>query len=375
MIYTLNYPCHPIDRVNQVVYEFIKNSIPVCVYSRNLVPEWFRDVLANSKTKVGFKSFEDKFKDVHQAFQDLDPPIRQLIFKQFDEGIDIRSLCEQPKKDVVLTMNYPDFHQALKILIKDHFYGTALSTNKTIESKLQTTLKKHYLEFKKINSEGRVCPFCGIHEYGLTEGESKDDYDHWLYKEKYPIYAVNFANMVPMCNKCNQTGVKGTADVLHDKDTGLRRASFYPYETNLGVSINVLSFISYEDLTDIQKENFPYGYFNLLISSNSLYEEEKVVTWKTVFNIETRFNSYLSEYYKSTKNDFHEFYLADHPDYILNDDIDNLRVIVFAFRNQLGNPKRKTGVGINQAYLNFICQIGNEHLLYTFCNINLMHYA
>jgi hypothetical protein len=375
MIYTLNYPHHELERVNQVIYDFIRNSIPNCEYSRDLVPLWFREVLSNSKSKEGFKSFEDKFKDVHKAFQAIDINIRQSIFNLFDDGIDIRSLCDQPTKDIVLTANYPNLHEKLKILIKEHFFSIALSTNKTLETKLNTTLKKHYIEFKVKNREGRVCPFCGIHEYGLVEGESKDDYDHWLYKEKYPLYAVNFANLVPMCDKCNDTGVKGTEDVLHDKITGVRRASFYPYETNLGVNISVINYLPVENLTDDQKDKFPYGYFNLNILHNSIAEADKVMTWKTVFKIGTRFNSYLSECYLFNKDDFHDYYLVNHPEIVLDNDLINLRNVLVGFRNQLGNPKRKTAVEINKAYLDFICLPENAHFLYTFCNINLMDYA
>lgn len=374
MIYTLNYPTHSLERVNQVIHEFIKNSIPNCNYSRDLFPEWFRDVLAKSKSKTGFKSFENKFEDVHQAFQALDIIARQRIFDLFDEGLDIQSLCNDRQKEVILTENYPVLHEALKALIKEHFYGTALSSNKTIEEKLNTSLKQHYTEFKTKNRGGRVCPFCGLHEYGLLDGEAKDDYDHLLYKEKYPLYAVNFSNLVPMCKSCNQSGVKGTADVLYDNDTGLRRSSYYPYQNNLGVKITVENFFAADMLPNVLKEKFPFGYYNLAITHNEIEEEEKVNTWKTVFKINIRFNSYLSEYCLFTKDDFHDYYLPDHPEIALDDNIQNLRDIIGNFRNQLGNKKRKTAVEINKAYLDFISLTGNEHLLYTFCNINLMDY-
>ncbi|MDF2931547.1 MAG: hypothetical protein K0R36_878 [Chryseobacterium sp.] len=374
MIYTLNYPTHLLERVNQVIYEFIKNSTANCNYSRDLFPEWFRDVLAKSKSQTGSKNFENKFEDVHQAMQDLDIDVRIRIFELFDEGLDIKSLCNDRQKEVILTENYPELHEKLKIVIKEHFYGIALNSNKTIEEKLGTSLKKHYIEFKTKNREGRVCPFCGLHEYGLLDGEAKDDYDHLLYKEKYPLYAVNFSNLVPMCKSCNQSGVKGTEDVLYDENTGLRRTSYYPYESNLGVKISVDNFSSVEYLSDILKEKFPFGYFSLSITHNAIDDEEKVNTWKTVFKINTRFNSYLSEYYSFTKDDFHDYYLPDHPEITLDDNIQNLRDIILNFRNQLGNNKRKTAVDINKAYLDFISLLGNEHLLYTFCKINLLDY-
>ncbi len=371
MIYTLKYPTHPLERVNQVVYEFLKNSIPDCAYSRDLFPEWFRDVMANSKAQAGNKSFEDKFVDLHTEYQILPITNRQSLFDEFEAGLDIKSLCEEKTKAVVLSKDYSEnLHTALKAVLIDHFYGTALGTNRTIQQKLDTTLINHHIAFKNENNSGRVCPFCGLHEYALLEGEAKDDYDHWLYKSKYPIYAVNFSNLVPMCDKCNQSGVKGTADVLHNDD-GTRRESFYPYEPNQGVRLTVNNYSDVDSLSDENKEKYPYGYYSLDIVQQDPIETEKVETWKTVFKIEKRFNSYLSSHNKQLKDDFHEYYLPDHAEFTLSNDIMNLRTIVGAFKNQLGNPKRKTGVVINQSYLDFICAAGNEHMLYTFCNINL----
>ncbi|WP_010227348.1 hypothetical protein [Gillisia marina] len=371
MIYTLKYPSHPIERVNQVVFDFIKNSIPDCTYSRALFPDWFREVMANARAKFENKNFEDKFKDLHAEIQQLTIALRQQLFDEFQDGLDIKSLCYDKTKNVVLSESYgQNLHETLKILLKDHFFGIALRSNKTIQKNLGTTFYDHYVAFKSHNNTGRVCPFCGLHEYSLVEGEAKDDYDHWLFKSKYPIYAINFSNLVPMCHKCNQGGVKGIVDVLHDSD-GIRRESFYPYEQNKGVNISVNSFTEFGALNDDQKVKFPNGYFELDVTHNDVLDAEKVETWNSVFKIDIRFNSYLSEYHFHVKEDFHEDYLPDHPEYILNYDTINLRMIVTAFKNQIGNPKRKTGVEIHKAYLNFICLPENEHMLFTFCNINL----
>lgn len=372
MIYTLNYPSTPIERVNQVVYEFIKNSIPNGNYSRSLFPNWFHDVLANSRAKEGNKSFEDKFEETYTEIQALPQAVRQNIFNEFEQGLDIKSLCEDKSIPVILTEQYSvELHKKLKVVLKDHFYGSALAKNKTIQGKLSTTLREHYISFKDANKKGRVCPFCGLHNYALKNGEAKDDYDHWLYKSKYPLYAVNFSNLVPMCDKCNQGGVKGITDVIHDEN-GTRRESFYPYDVNSGVSIIVNNFTPPYAPTYDRGDEFPYGYYQLDITYNDVTEAEKVETWKTVFKIEERFNSFLSEYNNSIKDDFHEIYLPSHLEHSLNNDASNLRSIVHLFQSQLGSKYRKTGVLIDKAYLDFICRSENTHMLYTFCDINLM---
>ncbi|WP_230144009.1 MULTISPECIES: hypothetical protein [unclassified Pedobacter] len=349
----------------------MERSIPNGVYSHALFPDWFKEVLALSQAKDGNLSFDDKFRIVFDAIQGLSMQRRIDLFDEFKVGLDIRSICTDTQLPVILTELYSnELHSALNIL-KDHFYGVALSTNKTIQSQLKTTLLDHYQTFKNTNNSGRVCPFCGLHEYSLLEGESKDDYDHWLYKAKYPIYSVNFSNLVPMCGKCNQTGVKGVADVLYNKTTGLRRRSFYPYDDNAGIDVKVANFNPVSSLPDEEKSKYPYGYFNLAISHNALGESDQVQTWIDVFNIQVRYNSYLSLYYNGLQTEFHEQYLPDHPEIILTNNLEQLRTIVSSFRSQLGNLKRRTGVEIDKAYLDFICKDENSYMLFTFCNIVL----
>lgn len=372
MIYSLNYVSHPIERVNQVIHVFLERSIADGAYTHNLFPEWFKDVLANSKSKDGNLSFDDKFAQVFNEIQKLPAQRRKDLFEEFSSGLDIRSLCKDPNKTVVLSENYSDaLHKALNILIKDHFYGVSLPNNKTIQGKLNTSLKAHYVAFKNQNNTGRVCPFCGLHEYAILDGESKDDYDHWLYKARYPLYAVNFSNLVPMCGKCNQTGVKGVADVLHHPTTGTRRKSYYPYDVTGGINVKVEEYKNIAQLSPVEKEKYPYGVFLLSIASNDVQEDEEVETWKEVFKIETRYNSHLSQFYNDLKNEFHEDYLPNHPEVVLNKDFVNLRNEITLFKNRLGNPRRKTCVLVNGAYLDFLCKPENTYLLLSFCNINL----
>jgi hypothetical protein len=371
MLYALKYVSHPLERVNQVMYVFLERSIPEEEFNLNLFPEWFKDVLIKSRGRNGQPSFKDKFEKAHTEIQNLQLQRRKDLFNEFKIGIDIKSLCENTLLPVILTKSYSeDLDDALNIL-KDHFYGVALSTNKTLQKKLKTTLLDHYQTFKNSNNFGRVCPFCGLHEYSLIEGESKDDYDHWLYKAKYPVYSVNFSNLVPMCGKCNQTGVKGIADVLYNLDTGERRKAFYPYDENAGIKVEVSSFAPVSTLTVKEQKKYPYGYFTLNISNNSIIEEDQVKTWKDVFNIQTRYNSYLSSNYSGLQSEFHEQYLIDHPEITLENNIDDLRTLIILFKNQLGNIRRRTGVEIEKAYLDFLCKVENSSHLLTFCKIVL----
>lgn len=364
MIYSLKYVSHPLERVNQVVFEFLNNSLTNATFSNLLFPVWFRDVITSGR------EFQAKFRTVFAEFRALQPAQRTEIFNHYNEGLDIYSICIDTSKAVILTENYASFHNSLKDLLKEHFWK-ALKTNVTIQRNLNTSLDNHYLMFKRANNKGKVCPFCGLHNYSVLEGEAKDSYDHWLLKAKYPLYAINFANLVPMCDSCNRTGVKGSKDLLHIPESTNRRRVYYPYQNVSGIRVEVDSFTERLDLDEEKREKFIYGYFNLSITAVENNETEQVETWKEVFNIQKRYNSFISEDYPNLKEEFEDVFLVSNANYTIDNDINNLITIITHFREQLGLISRRTSLLIEKAYLDYLCQNGNEHLLFAFCDVNL----
>jgi hypothetical protein len=366
MIYNLEYITHPIEKVNEVVISFLKNSIPKKKYSDTIFPTWFIPVITSST------ELKKDFQTAHRELQALSKAEREKIYNDFIGGVDIFSVCSDTSKNIVDTESYSNLHEALNALLKVRFFGSTLKSNKTFITQIKTDLGSHYRAFKAKNNKGRVCPFCGIHEYAIPEGESKDDYDHWLYKAKYPLYAINFANLVPMCGPCNKAGVKGDADVLHDKTSGKRRKSYYPYQEHKDIEVVVEDFCPTYVLTQEQQELYSYGYFK--VTAKGVDEElEELQNWKEVFNIESRYSSYLSSYHPGLSQEFFEEYLNQHPEVYFDKGtpLNELQAIVLRFKEQLGNKVRRTGVLIDKAYLDFICQKENAHLLYSFLKINL----
>jgi hypothetical protein len=77
-----------------------------------------------------------------------------------------------------------------------------------------TTLRSHFDDFSKLNSEITLCPVCGIGELKKHTDRSRDQYDHYLPKARYPLSSVNFKNLVPVCKECNSFDAKGETDVI-----------------------------------------------------------------------------------------------------------------------------------------------------------------
>lgn len=56
-----------------------------------------------------------------------------------------------------------------------------------------------------INSLGvTVCPYCNRNYVYSKESVNTCDLDHFLPKDKYPIFAVSFYNLIPVCPVCNR---------------------------------------------------------------------------------------------------------------------------------------------------------------------------
>lgn len=145
-------------------------------------------------------------------------------------------------------------------------------------------LKKHYDEFIRVNSNG-VCPFCGIDTLRSYEMVGHEAYDHFLPKENYPLYAINFENLIPTCHDCNSTYKTRDIPIL-TKNKKNKRKAFYPYSTEsydieFKITVNIENFEFYE-----------HDHIDLDIKSEK--NKEKISTWKEVYDIEKRYKDQLT---------------------------------------------------------------------------------
>jgi len=98
-----------------------------------------------------------------------------------------------------------------------------------------TSMNDHFKAFRESN--GKVCCFCGCEnymaerkiseEYG-NEGEDqwRASYDHYLAKKHYPFSSVDFDNLIPCCQTCNEKA-KGEINLLERE--GKRHRVFRPF--------------------------------------------------------------------------------------------------------------------------------------------------
>jgi len=116
-------------------------------------------------------------------------------------------------------------------------FDNALNTNFGTNL-LLSTMNDHYQAYKVLN--GGVCCFCGLENMTAEvlvepdegsqleeEKQRRASYDHYLPKAHYPFLAVDFNNLIPCCDVCNED-FKEEKDMLVNE--GRRELAFTPYE-------------------------------------------------------------------------------------------------------------------------------------------------
>lgn len=184
----------------------------------------------------------------------------------------IEHLCNGKYKPAL----YSDLDTISKELSKEikSIYDNLYSQNKIGLKEIST----HYTEFVKTNNKD-ICPFCGIHHLDGEFSDTREAYDHYLPKSKYPFTSINLRNLAPMCHKCN-SGNKGVKSPILD-DTKNRRKAFYLYTDSTDIKIDV-------NLSSSDIQNLQLADIDLTISAT---EQEKADTWQELFGIDNRYKA------------------------------------------------------------------------------------
>lgn len=352
MIFSLNYINHDIERINDVPITFFQGCITAGAFSNGLFPDWFLPVVNASPVLRG------KFEAVFNKLNLITVAERQALFDRFTIELQISELCGN---GAIIPMNtlvdYPGIHEEFKDLFT-HLFNDTLQKSTTLNQALNTDLKDHYRKWKEANAF-IVCPFCGLENYTTSEGTNRDPYDHWLSKSKYPLSSVNFYNLVPIGDKCNQTAVKGEVDVLHANEN--RRLSFYPYLSNNGIRINLICITP-------PKVGFK-GVWDIEIEAIDVNEQVKVQTWISVFNLKTRYLSWIKDFLESWKEAFMKYVAKGN--LILTPVINDLKNVLLNWKNTLLPVEIFSGVLLLEAFINYLLNAADDAFVYAFCSVQV----
>lgn len=147
---------------------------------------------------------------------------------------------------------------------------------------IKKNLRDHFNEFSDLNEDITLCPMCGIGELKKSADKTRDQYDHYLPKTKYPFSSVNFYNLVPCCMECNSLQVKGDKDIVSISNGRL----FFPYEENY----EGLMFIPRIINNDVRVENIHWE-FEFFHRSG---RKQEIESWKAIYDIDLRYKGYVA---------------------------------------------------------------------------------
>lgn len=280
MLYGLQFvDKHPIYRLHEAAEFFFDHGLNLKSFGDACFPKWFVVVLNDCPALK--KQFRDVFREGHKQEQ----AIRDSVLRVWKCHNDVKTLCDNINVKVE-KWNFAEgkLTSAIETLFETLYKETLgrVSFQKAVGS----TFVDHYNSFRELGQ--RVCPFCGLAPYKDRGAGIRASYDHYLPRSYYPFGAVNFKNVIPMCDECNQAPNKGTTDIIYaDRCRTKRRTFFYPYSKVGGILIG-LDSVKPDSLGNP-------GKWKISAKPKLPIEIEQVKAWKAVFHIETRYANRLME--------------------------------------------------------------------------------
>lgn len=188
---------------------------------------------------------------IQLEFMRKDENIRNQIVKKYYD-----SLAKRSRKIAELD-NWCDNNLDMKALINTKYNSQVKSFEKIVRANLEVLIQiKKYIEQNNINMNDdlknyiinsmysnnidridfvnklgvSVCPYCNRNYINSNKTTTNCQFDHFINKSKYPILAVSFYNLVPVCPSCNH--IKSDMDF-----------SYSPYDN--GVNTDEMLTFSY----------------------------------------------------------------------------------------------------------------------------------
>ncbi|MBP6518273.1 hypothetical protein [Shewanella sp.] len=264
--------------LNTELLYFLEHAIPAGGFNRQSLSDtplglacWNNKKVPNGKGLLTW----DKFKTLHEALQTEPEALRRRLYETVRDNQNFEELFQQRRHDL-LTFMPALLMEKLQSLCYHLYVGTkGLGDVKAAAGGVDIDI--HFTDFKAVN--GEVCRACGLEVVAPLRAnvpnaqQWRADYDHFLCKSKYPIFAVHPKNLFPICRTCNQDAKK-TKDLFFCNTVRQQRFSFYPYTE--GASGLVALEI---DLDDISPK------VRVRLDSEDPVLKSKLDTWNDVFEI------------------------------------------------------------------------------------------
>ncbi|MBS1561148.1 MAG: hypothetical protein JSS89_06050 [Bacteroidetes bacterium] len=287
MLFPYTYVDHPLAKLHGWIEHLLTNvwCRAEGAYSVTLLCQELQDIADTihhiDTTK---RSIFDDIRDIDALIQALDTTKRSELVTMFTDSTAVDDLCQDVGDRN--PYSYDDlvvWNEGVAAKLKDFFYALFDKHIKNGPIKRQLgDLKSHVDVFCKTNNEG-ICPFCGLEETRDEYYTTRDPYDHYLPRHKYPFNSVNFRNLAPMCHTCNSS-YKTTKDPI-SRNPGTRQKTFAPLDAPASLPAMRVEF----DISNIQ--HLSPNDITLLIESAT--HPDECETWQWLFGIQERYKGKL----------------------------------------------------------------------------------
>ncbi|CCK78352.1 HNH endonuclease [Desulfobacula toluolica] len=249
-----------------------------------IMDELYRRDLAGTLRSGAGKWFYEAVNEIFNEFKKLNNAEIDEYCQSYRANNLIETLCKNvpgssPVRYSDLNSSKTDLNNRLSDFFKK-LYSSGFFRLSFVKKALGSDLSTYYTDFIRANKP-RCCPFCGLFPIDTEFDPTREAFDHYLPKSKYPFNSVNLKNLAPSCNKCN-SGNKKDKDPLHTKE-GTRRKAFFPFSkvsADVQIRVDVIN-TNYTDPTPAD--------LNISISSPSHIDE--IQTWNDLFQIEERYSA------------------------------------------------------------------------------------
>lgn len=247
-----------------------------------IMQELYRRDLAGQLRNGAGRWFYQSVNEIFNEFKMLSKGDIDTYRNSFRANNSIEELCSaSPGNNPVLYRHLDSTNVSLNNKLEEFYssiYSSGFFALKHVTETIGSDLNKYYDDFVRSNTNG-ICPFCGLMPLDNEFDPTRDAFDHYLPKSKYPFNSVNLKNLCPSCNKCN-SGNKRDKNPLYDDDNN-RRKAFYPFSgstPNIEISVLVL---------DKSWDRLAPERLSIVLDSSTHCEE--ISTWNDLFNIEQRY--------------------------------------------------------------------------------------
>jgi len=296
MLFPYTYVPHDIEKM-QVYIDFIFKEVwckaPTSEFGIELfednpdlkgIVEYLWSYELAGKPIKGAEFFLNGLNKIFIEFKELEPPDIDQFKTWYESNNNIEKCCGNdtnitPIRYDQLKVNFEKLTKELEGFFKN-LYAHNFLTLQIIKDQIGT-VSDHYLKFVQQNDED-ICPFCGIMPMDGQFDPTRDAYDHYLPKSKYPFNSINFKNLPPACNTCNSKN-KGAKDPINVN--GATRKAFYPfthaqYKLEFEITFSPTNWNEYKP-------------GEITISVGPAHYANEIGTWFDIYNIEERYKALM----------------------------------------------------------------------------------